>query len=185
MVWCFLCQGQTRSHWSSHCLYKPILVLTKFRRPSILDIDEDIACYYTVVENLLSRKLKSLDNRTYNNYGLCISFVCPCSYLSLNKEQGKVSRHGQRIIALSPMLWHKYSLHDGGEFQFFRVGAFLSRLMYSCPHSLNRPWNHQFFFIWISSDIIAFHSKFNLNFKIIQSREIRLSKQNEHYNIEK
>lgn len=183
MVWCFLCQGQTRSHWSSHCLYKPILVLTKFRRPSILDIDEDIACYYSSWKSTV--KETKISWQTYNNYGLCISFVCPCSYLSLNKERGKVSRHGQRIIALSPMLWHKYSLHDGGEFQFFRVGAFLSRLMYSCPHSLNRPWNHQFFFIWISSDIIAFHSKFNLNFKIIQSREIRLSKQNEHYNIEK
>lgn len=144
MVWCFLCQGQTRSHWSSHCLYKPILVLTKFRRPSILDIDEDIACYYSSWKSTV--KETKISWQTYNNYGLCISFVCPCSYLSLNKERGKVSRHGQRIIALSPMLWHKYSLHDGGEFQFFRVGAFLSRLMYSCPHSLNRPWNHQFFF---------------------------------------
>lgn len=90
MVWCFLCQGQTRSHWSSHCLYKPILVLTKFRRPSILDIDEDIACYYSSWKSTVKETKISWQSHIQQLW--IMHFLCACALVAISvwiKSEGK------------------------------------------------------------------------------------------------
>lgn len=86
-------------------------MLTKFGRPSTLDIDKDIAYNY----NRRKSTVKETKVFWQPNIQMIVDYAFPlCGLIAISvwilKECGKVSRHGQRIIALSPLLWHKYSL---------------------------------------------------------------------------